>query len=202
MRSTLGLYQPGDSWLHRLPAGAKLLGLVLVGAASIIVQRWLPVLGGLGLLIVLGYLSAGLGLRTMWKQLKPTFILLLVIGAMQLIATRWHDAVAVPGMLACLVLLAALVTLTTRTSELVEVIVRLASPLRRFGVDPDRIGLFLLLGIRCVPVVAGLAGQVREAQLARGGRFDVRAFAVPLIVSALREADALGEALQARGFDD
>jgi biotin transport system permease protein len=30
----------------------------------------------------------------------------------------------------------------------------------------------------------------------------VRAFAVPLVVGALRYADALGEALSARGLDD
>ena len=60
----------------------------------------------------------------------------------------------------------------------------------------------MLLGIRCVPVVAGLAREVREAQIARGAVRDIRAFAVPLLVRALRDADAIGEALVARGFDD
>ncbi|TGJ94898.1 energy-coupling factor transporter transmembrane protein EcfT, partial [Actinotalea fermentans ATCC 43279 = JCM 9966 = DSM 3133] len=36
----------------------------------------------------------------------------------------------------------------------------------------------------------------------RGHERDVRAFAVPLVVGAMRQADALGEALRARGFDD
>jgi biotin transport system permease protein len=60
----------------------------------------------------------------------------------------------------------------------------------------------MALGIRCVPVVVGLARQVREAQLARGLGASPRAFAVPLIVRSLRHADTLGEALVARGADD
>ena len=50
--------------------------------------------------------------------------------------------------------------------------------------------------------IADLAARVREAQRARGVERSVRAFAVPLVVSALRHADALGEALSARGLDD
>ena len=98
--------------------------------------------------------------------------------------------------------LAALITLTTTTTALVDTVVRWCGPARRFGVDPERIGLLLHLGLRCVPLVAGLAGQVREAQIARGNATSLRAFAVPLLVRALRQADALGEALVARGVDD
>jgi biotin transport system permease protein len=53
-----------------------------------------------------------------------------------------------------------------------------------------------------VPVVVGLAEEVRDAQRARGLAASPRAFAVPLIVRSLRHADALGEALAARGLDD
>ena len=60
----------------------------------------------------------------------------------------------------------------------------------------------IALGIRCVPVIAALAGEIRDAQQARGLTASPRAFAVPLIVRALRHADALGEALVARGADD
>jgi biotin transport system permease protein len=101
-----------------------------------------------------------------------------------------------------LVLLAALVTLTTRTTAMVDAIVTACRPLRRLGVDAERVGLMLALGVRSVPVVVGLAEEVREAQLARGLGASPRAFAVPLIVRSLRHADALGEALVARGVED
>jgi biotin transport system permease protein len=53
-----------------------------------------------------------------------------------------------------------------------------------------------------VPVVVGIAEEVRDAQRARGLRGSPRAYAVPLVIRALRHADALGEALAARGVDD
>jgi biotin transport system permease protein len=108
----------------------------------------------------------------------------------------------VVGVLTALVLLAALVTLTTRTTDLVDALVAACRPLRVVRVDPERIGLMVALGIRCVPVVVGLAEEVREAQRARGLTASPRAFAVPLLVRSLRHADALGEALMARGLED
>ena len=74
------------------------------------------------------------------------------------------------GLIATLVLLAALVTMTTRTTDMVDAVVGLCRPLRRVGVDPERVGLMLALGIRSVPVVVGLAEEVRDAQRARAHR--------------------------------
>ena len=199
---TLGLYRPGTSWLHRAPAWTKLLGLVLVGAASVAIQRtwWWVVVSFL--VVVIAYFSAGFGPKLVWAQIRPTLVLLLVIAAMTWVSASWQKAVAVPGMILVLVAAAALVTLTTRTTDLIDVIVTACGPFRRFGVDPERVGLILLLGIRFVPVVAELAAEISQAQTARGATRDIRAFAVPLLVRALRDADSIGEALVARGFDD
>ena len=200
--ASLGLHQPGGSWLHRAPAGTKLVGLVVFAVAVFALGRWLPALGLLGVAVVLIYVSTGLGLGTLWRQVRPLWVFVVFLVVMQVIARAWHNAVAVPAALVLLVSVAALVTLTTPTTDLVDTVVRAASPLRRVGVRPDRVGLAVLLGLRCVPLVASLAARTREAQIARGGTFDLRAFTVPLLVSALRSADALGEALVARGVDD
>jgi biotin transport system permease protein len=48
-------------------------------------------------------------------------------------------------------------------------------------------------------VLARLAHEVRQAQHARGGRPSLRYFATPFLVIALKHADALGDALTARG---
>lgn len=200
--NTLGLYRPGNSPLHRTPAGAKLIGLVALGAASVgLQQRWWLVL--VAFAVVAGvYLVAGFGPGLLARQLRPMLWILAFTAAMNWWAADWQQAVSVVGMIATLVAAAALVTLTTPMTALIDVVVRLAGPFRRFGVDPERFGLTLLLGIRCVPVVAGLAREVHEAQVARGATRSYRAFAVPLLVRALRDADAIGEALVARGFDD
>lgn len=200
--TTLGLYRPGASPLHRAGAGVKLIGLLLLGAASIgLQQRWWLVVATF-VVVLAAYLVAGFTPWLAWRQVRPMIWLLGFTAAMNWWVADWQRAVSVAGMIATMVVAAALVTLTTPTTALIDVVVRAARPFTRFGVDPERLGLILLLGIRCVPVMAGLAREVREAQIARGAIRSYRAFAVPLLVRALREADAIGEALVARGFDD
>jgi biotin transport system permease protein len=201
----LGLYQPGDSFLHRLPAGAKLLGLlVLAGLSFLLDEPWQAGAAIIG--VVALYAVAGMGPALLWRQVRPLLVLLLLLGVFQALVNGIERALLVTGVVLALVMLAGLVTLTTRTSDLVDVVSRVARPLRRplrlVGLDPDRLGLLVALSIRAVPVVAGLAAEVRDAQRARGLESDVRAFAVPLIIRSLRHADTVGDALTARGLED
>ena len=200
--SSLGLFRPGQSPIHRLPPGTKLLVLLVLGAASVVTQRWWWLVASLVVASVLAYRLAGWGVRLWWTQLRPLWMLLAFTAVVHALTSGWQRAVADTGTIVVLVACAALVTLTTPTTALVDTVVRIAAPLSRFGVDPERVGLFLMVGIRCVPLVAGLARQVREAQIARRATTSTRAFVVPLVVRSLREADALGEALVARGIDD
>lgn len=199
--SEIGSYEPGRSLVHRAPAGVKLLILVALGAGSLLLDRPWHVAVALAV-VTLAYRLAGLGPMRMLQQLRPLLWLAVAVGAFHVLVEGWQRAVVVVGVIAVLVLLAALVTLTSRTSALVEAGVRLLRPLRRIGVDPERAGLLLALSIRSVPVVVGLAHEVRDAQRARGLTGSPRAYAVPLVLRSVRHADRLGEALVARGADD
>ena len=150
---------------------------------------------------VLLYVSAGLA-YALPAQVRPLRWLVVGLVALQALTAGWTAAVTVTGRLVVAVVLAGLITLTTRVVDLLDVFERVLRPLRRVGVDSERVALVLALAIRAVPVVAGLAVEVRDAQRARGPRGSVRAYAVPLVVRTLRHADALGEALVARGLDD
>lgn len=197
----IGTYVPGHSPLHYAPVAAKLIGLLLAGVLIV----WLRQPWQVGVTLVVataGYRLAGLGWLVLLRQIRPLWPLLLVTAVLHLLLSDWRRAVVVVGGIVVLVLLAALVTLTTRTTDLVDVVIAAARPLRRLGVDTERLGLMIALGIRCVPVMVALAGEVRDAQQARGLTASPRAFAVPLLVRALRHADALAEALVARGVDD
>lgn len=199
--SGFGLYVPGRSMMHRLPAGSKLLALVALGCGVLWLRSWWQVAVA-ALVVVAGYPAARLSLRTMVTQLRPLLWVAIALAAFQLLANGWERSVVVTGQLAVLVLAAALVTLTTRTTALLDVAVRTVRPLRGFGVHPERVALLLALGIRAVPMVVEMAHSVRDAQRARGLTASARAFAVPLLVRSLRRADAIGEALAARGVDD
>lgn len=199
--STLGLYVPGDSVLHRLRAGTKLLAMVAVGAGSVLLDHPWQVAVIMGLVLA-GFLVARMPLRLVLRQVRPLLWILGMLAVFHVIVNGWESAVMFVGVIMTLVLLAALITLTTRTTAMVDTVVRALGPLRPVGVKPERVGLLLALGIRAVPVVVGLAEEVRDAQRARGLTASPRAFAVPLIVRSLRHADALGDALVARGVDD
>lgn len=199
--SVIAVYAPGDSWLHRASAGTKLIGLVVIGALSIVVRTPLVSVGAVALVVVLG-LSTRVPLPILARPLKSLWPFLVVIGGYQWWVSGWPAAVTVVGVILTLVLASTLVAITTRMTAMLDALTTGLRPMRRVGVDPDRVALQLALGIRAVPVVIGLAQTVREAQQARGLTWSVRAFAVPTLVRAIRHADTMGDALRARGFDD
>jgi biotin transport system permease protein len=199
--TSLGLYVPGASPVHRMRAGTKLLLMLAAGAGSVLLDHaWQVALAVAA--SVAGYAVAGLPLRLALRQVRPLFWVVGIVAAFHAVTSGWERAAVFAGVIVSLVLLAALVTLTTRTTDMVDAVVHALRPLRRVGVHPERAGLLIALGIRSVPVVVGLAEEVRDAQRARGLTASPRAFAVPLIVRSLRHADALGDALVARGVDD
>lgn len=199
--TTIGLYAPGTSLLHRISAGWKVLGM-LVAMIGVIALHHLWQLGVAALVIAGGYVLARIPGRLVWRQLRPLRTLFVVIAGLQLVLSGWHVAVMVCGVLLISLSIATLVTLTTRVTDILDVCQRVLRPLARFGVEPDRVGLVLAMTIRCIPLLVGILDQVSQARKARGVGFSVVALVVPAVVRALRSADAMGEALVARGVDD
>ena len=201
MTGSIGLYHPGSSVLHRLPAGVKLLGMLAGVIGVLLLRQWWQLAMAAGVVVAL-YALAWVPPRVAWGQLRPLRYLVPVVAALQWWLAGWQAAVSVCGTLLISVALAALVTLTTRVTAMLDAITALLRPLRRVGVDPDRIGLLLALTIRCIPLLVGIVTAVSEARRARRLGFSVVALAAPVVIRSLRSADALGEALVARGADD
>ncbi len=193
-----GLYQPGTSPLHRLPAGAKLLGLA-AGAALLSAVRD-PAILGAGL-VGTAALVAVSGLRPLGllAQIRLPLALVLLVAAGHAV---FGDPAA-GGVLAlrfgALLLLAALVTATTPLSAMADAILVPLTPLRRLGWRTERVGFAVMLALRLIPAVAEEAARIREAQRARGGAGSALTLAMPLLVACLRMADRLAEAIDARG---
>ncbi|MBN9736547.1 MULTISPECIES: energy-coupling factor transporter transmembrane component T [unclassified Pseudonocardia] len=197
----LGLYEPGTSPLHRAPAGPSLL-VVLVVAGGTVLTSDPRILGAVCGVVALGYVVA----RIPWRRIRPllrTLVLLLVlIGVVQWWLLGPDRALVIALRLVAAIGVATLFTLTTRVDDLVGAVERGLGPFRRFGVDPERLGLLVGLTIQSVGTLSGIAGQVRAAARARRAGGSVTAFAVPFMIRTLRHADALGEALAARGWGD
>ncbi len=199
--SLLGLYRPGTTWLHRLPASAKLFGLLV---ASIVVVAARGPMSGLAFLAVALVMAAwsGAGLRLLFRTLRAFLVVAVLLTAYTAWQRGWERAVEVTADLLSLVLLATVLTVTTPIDEVLDAITRGLGPLRRVGVDPDRVGLAFALMIRAVPTTIDLAKQTGDAARARGLERDPRARLVPLVIRSVAHARATGEALDARGIGD
>ncbi len=195
------MYRPGSSLLHRMSAGPKLLTVMALALVISLAPANPWLLAGMAGLVVGCYLLTGLGLPELGRQLRDLRWLVVVMLMPQALFLSAPTAATNITRVVVVVLLAALVTLTTRAEDLIDAIERALRPLRRFGVNPSRIALMLSMTITTVPVIAGFAAQVREAQRARGVPVHPLAFVVPLLVMALKHADDLADALTARGID-
>lgn len=199
--SLLGLYRPDTTWLHRSPAGAKLCGLAALGVTVAIVRGPLSAVVSLLIAIALGALGR-VGVRATARALRPLAIVLVLLGGYQWWQRGWPIAVEVVADLLAVAIAATVVTATTPMDALLDTFVRLARPLRRFGADPDRIGLAMALMVRAVPGILDLARETRAAAKARGLERNPRALLVPLTLRTVARARTTGDALAARGIGD
>jgi biotin transport system permease protein len=203
----LGLYVPGASPLHRLPAGAKFLGMLALVTVTVVLRS--PVaLGVICAVVALGYPLARIPWDRVWPLLRSVLLLAVVILALQAWLLDVRSAGVTVLRLVAALGAASLFTLTTRIDDVVGAIERALGPLcsprllGRFGVRPDRVGLLVGLTLQAVATLSEIAASVREAARARGVERSVVAFAVPFLVRTLKHADELGEALAARGVAD
>ncbi|MFN8077875.1 MAG: energy-coupling factor transporter transmembrane protein EcfT [Kineosporiaceae bacterium] len=197
----IGLYVPGGSPLHRCPAGPKLA--VLVAVLLVVGVHRTPGFVGLAAAFAVGAaVATRISPALVWRQVRPVLVIVVPAAALQWWWDGWQEALLAACWIVTSVLLAALVTLTTPMGALLDTLVRVLRPLRRVGIDPERVALVLTLAVRSVPVLHELAHQVHDARRARGAGGSPRAFAVPFVVRTVRHAHRLGEALVARGVDD
>lgn len=195
---TWGLYVAGTSWLHRLAAAAKLLAMFLAGILVLAIDDWVA-LAVLTFASLMLFALARLAWRAVVDQLRLPLLFIAAIAVANGLLTSWSLGAVVGLRFTILVCLATLITLTTRVSDMLAAFERGLAPLRRLGVDPERVAFVLALTIRLIPVLASHVAVIREAQRARGLDRSIVALAVPLLIRGLRTADALTEAIEARG---
>lgn len=197
---TGGAARPERSPIHRLPAGVKLAVLAAAGSLAFLATDWRWLAAGMVAVCAL-YFVAGLGVRGLLTEMRRFVWIAVVLLAVQAALGQWMTGLEVALRLYALVMLAALVTLTTRTSAIIATLERLLAPLDRVGMSSARIALAVSLAFRFIPLIAEITREVREAQRARGLERSLVAVALPVIVRALKMADDIADAIDARGFD-
>lgn len=195
----ISLTSPVETRAHHWPAGLKLGLLCLATVVLFWIQNPLVLACCLALTLVayalpgMLFLRAGLlRLRALWP-----FVALILL---------WHVVTEKPALGAALALrlvtavgLANLVTMTTRLSDMMALIERLATPLARFGLPPARLALAMALVVRFVPVLVQKGELLRLSWRARSRRRAGWRIVLPFTVLAIDDAERVAEALRARG---
>jgi biotin transport system permease protein len=199
--SMIGDYRPGGTLLHRLPAGAKLLAMLVAAVATVVARGWVASLVALAIAIAL-LVWSGAGLRVTVTALRGIAVAVVLLFAWQTWQRGWPRAVETVGDIVALVLLATVLTATTRVQDILDAITTGLRPLRRVGVDADRVALAFALTIRAIPTTLELAAETRQAAQARGLERSLRARLVPFVIRVVARAHETGAALHARGVGD
>lgn len=201
MSSPLGVYRPGNSLLHRLPVGAKVLGLIVLSIAVVALHGWVAIAGQIMLATTLGAV-ARLRPGATARALRGVLVFAVVVALLQWWWSGPERAVESVADLATLAVLALTLSTTTATVDLLDAFTRWMRPLRRAGVDPERVALTLSMTIGAIPGTMALAAETRDAARARGLERSPRAYLTPFVIRVVARAHETGAALQARGLGD
>lgn len=197
--SLLGIFEPGDGWLFRLPVGVKYLLMLAIALPPVFVREWWATAAAL-VAVVIALLASRVALRRILNLGAYLWVLLAVLAGYQLIVGRPDLAFVGPGNLLAAILAARMLTLTTSAPHLMDALARGLRPLKLLGVNPRAVTLTIALMIRSVPFLAGAVQDARDAGRARGRDRNPALLLTPAVVGAVSYAQRTGEALEARGL--
>ncbi len=216
---------PGDTALHRLWAGTKLVAVVVLALMVGFKPTW-PVIGAGAALVAVGWIVARIP-RGALPRLPRWFWIGFGLGAFLTLRSTKHPLGHLAGLtvslggleewaritaLAIVVLAgAAVMSWTTPLAEVAPALARLGTPLRWLRLPIDEWAASIALSIRCLPL---LIDEVRTLAAARRLRPSTRLDMEPrmrwlvresqdllftTLAVSLRRATELGEAMEARG---
>lgn len=197
----VGAYQPGDTVLHRLPVGPKVVALAGFSLAVVLTRSMAAGFAFLAVALVLAALGR-VRIGTLVRTARAILLIAVFVAALQWWWYGGAKAVETLVDLLALALAAVVVTATTSVNAMLDAIVRWLGPFRRLGVNPERVALAFALAIGALPGTVTLALETRDAARARGLGRHPRAYLAPFVIRVVGRAMETGDALHARGVGD
>jgi biotin transport system permease protein len=186
----LALTSTHKTWMHGLRVGPKLALLAIFSILLFsLTNFWLQLMA---LIVVAGLTLSGgriFALQAL-ALLRPIWFFVALLAVWHLWTNDAANGLRIVLRLTTAVAAANLVTLTSRLSDMVDVIERLAG---------RKVALAIALAVRFVPVLGDRAAMMGMAWRARSKRRAGWRIVPGLAVGALDEADHVAEALRARG---
>lgn len=223
---TFGQYYPAQSFAHRLDPRLKLLMLIAYIVALFIAKTFYG-LALCALFAVFAVVISKVPFGAVLRSVKGVIFLLAFTAVLNVffhggenVLVQWGViriclegvlfAVFLMIRLAFLVIGSALLTLTTTPVSLTDGIESLLKPLTWIKFPVHALALIMSIALRFIPTLIDETNRIISAQKARGADFEsgnivkrVKAIIpilIPLLISAFRRADELGDAMDARCY--
>ncbi len=221
-----GQYYPAKSFVHKCDPRMKILFLIVYIVAVFLCKNFYA-LGGCALVFLTVAIASRVPFKSLLRSVRAVLFLLLFMALLNLL---FHDGETVlwqwkfititkeaiyytlflAARLFLLVLSSSLLTLTTTPVSLADGIESLLFPLKLIRFPVHELALIMSIALRFIPILTDETGRIMNAQKARGADFEsgglikrvkaVLPILIPLLISAFRRADELGDAMDARCY--
>jgi biotin transport system permease protein len=191
------LHSEHRTWLHHIPAGAKLLGFATLGTLQYFLTstQWL---GASALACALLFASLG-------RAIYPVRRLLMAMLVAALLIVCFHSYLGQPDVglqsalrLFCTSVLGMALTVSTRSGDLLTVFENWLRPLHLFGIRTERFALQLAMMLRFSEHFFVLWRRLDDAHRLRTGKAGGMALLAPLTIQMLVAARRVADTLELR----
>ncbi len=195
----ISLTSPVETRAHHWKAGYKLAGLCLATLGLFFVESLIFHSLFLLAIVCIYALPGKTFFKSGWQHLKILWPFIVIVAAWHLFTQEIALGATIIIRLISAVALANLVTMTTRLSDMIDVVRTLATPFQYLGINIRALELAIALAIRMTPVLVSKGETLAWAWRARSTRRSGWRIVLPFTVIALDDADHVAEALRARG---
>lgn len=222
---TFGQYYNANSFVHKTDPRIKILLLIAYIVAVFLAGNFLSLAAVLVFLII-AVMFSSVPIGSVLRSIKAIFFLILFTAVLNVLFhvrsetdTVYFWVITKEGLISAaflasrLILLvtgSSLLTLTTTPVSLTDGLESLLKPLALIKFPVHELALIMSIALRMIPTLANETDRIICAQKARGADFEsgniisrLKALVpvlIPLIISALRRADELGDAMDARCY--
>ncbi len=226
---TFGQYYPTKSFVHNMDPRAKLVLLIAYLVAVFLADNFIG-LAAVILFLVLAVICSRVPFGKVLRSVKMILFVIVFTAILNLffytsneqlhmlwqwkfISISWEaiiNMIFLSLRLFLLVMGTSILTLTTTPMALTDGIESLLTPLKWIRFPVHELALIMSIALRFIPSLIDETNRIISAQKARGADFETggiikRAKAmipvlVPLLVSSLRRAEELGDAMDARCY--
>ena len=226
---TFGQYYPAKSFVHNMDPRAKIVLLIAYLVAVFLADNFFA-LAAVIVFLILAVIFSRVPFGSVLRSVKMILFIIVftailnlffyasdgelhVLWQWKIITISWEaiiNMIFLAMRLFLLVMGTSILTLTTTPVALTDGLESLLTPLKWIRFPVHELALIMSIALRFIPTLIDETNRIISAQKARGADFETgglirRAKAmipvlVPLLVSSLRRAEELGDAMDARCY--